>query len=100
MTVGMCQAELALVLASMGQVAQALALVQEAVTTTRAVNSQMMLVVALNYLGSVLIMAGDLVAARHTLIEAIQQGWKNQYFFFLMTAFYYTMCRLLKEKRA
>jgi tetratricopeptide (TPR) repeat protein len=98
--VGMCQAELALVLASIGQVEQAIRLAQAAVATTRAVNGQVMLTVSLNYLGAVLIIAGDLVTARHTLIEAIQRGWEYQYYYNLMTAFYYFAELLVQESRA
>jgi len=98
--IGACQAELSLVLSSIGQVGQALTMAQEAVATTRAVNSQMMLTVSLNHLGAVLVSAGDLVAARATLLEAIQRGWQNQYLFFLMEGFYFFADLLVRESDA
>jgi len=97
---GMCQADLSLVLSSSGQVERAIALAQEAVATTRAVNSQMMLTLSLNYLGTALIAAGDFVRARHTLIEAIQRAWDHQYFYNLMTAFYYFAELLVLESHS
>jgi len=38
---------------------------------------------------SALLAAGDWVTARHTLLEAIQRAWDHEYFYNLMTAFYY-----------
>lgn len=98
--IGACQAELSLVLSSVGQMGQALTMAQEAVAVTRAVNSQMMLTVSLNHLGAVLVRAGDLVAARATLLEAIQHGWQNQYLFFLMEGFYFFADLLVRESDA
>jgi len=98
--IGMCKAELALVLVSARQVGRAVVLAQEAVTITREVNSQMMLTLSLNYLGAALIAAGDSVAARHTLLEAIQRAWSHQYFYNLMTAFYYFAELLVLESNA
>ena len=82
-------ADLALVLVSMGQVERAVALARQAVAITREIDSQMMLTLSLNYLGAALIAAGELVEARRTLIEAIQQAWHYKYFYNVMTAFYY-----------
>lgn len=98
--IGSCQAELSLVLASIGQVGQALTMAQEAVAITRAVNSQLMLTLSLNHLGAVLARAGDWSAARDTLREAIQRGWQNQYFFFLMEGFYFFAELLVRESAA
>ena len=95
--IGMCKAELALVLSSTSQVEQAIVLAREGVAITREVNSQMMLTLSLNYLGAALLAAGDWVAARHTLLEAIQRAWDHQYFYNLMNAFYYFAEMLVLE---
>ena len=87
--IGMCMAELALVLASRGQVQRAIALARQAVAITRAIDGQMMLIFSLNYLGAALLAAGELVEARHTLLEAVQRAWDHQYLFSVMIAFYY-----------
>lgn len=98
--IGMCQADLALVLASDGRVEQAITLALEAVATTRAADSQMMLTLSLNYLGAALIAAGDWAAARSALVEAIQRAWEHRYLYNLMTAFYYVAELLAAESRS
>jgi predicted ATPase len=99
LSVGMCMAELALVLSSRGQGEQAIALARQAVVITRDINGQMMLTLSLNYLGAVLIAAGDFEEARQTLREAIQRAWKHQYFYNVMTAFYYFAELLVQEEK-
>jgi len=59
----------------------------------------MMLTLSLNYLGAVLIAAGDFEEARQTLREAIQRAWKHQYFYNVMTAFYYFAELLVQEEK-
>ena len=96
---GMCMAELALVLASMGRVQQAIALARQAVAITRGIDGQMMLIVSLNYLGAALLAAGELVEARRTLLEAIQRAWDYQFLFSVMIGFYYFAELLALESR-
>ena len=86
--IGMCKAELAMVLASRRRFPQAIALAREAVAITRGVNVQMMLIVSLSHLGTVLCASGELEEARRTLHEAVRRAWDCQFFFSLMMAFY------------
>ncbi|MFN8467235.1 MAG: LuxR C-terminal-related transcriptional regulator [Caldilineaceae bacterium] len=86
--IGMCKAELAMVLASTRRFPQALALAREAVAITRGVNGQMMLIVSLNHLGTVLGASGEFEEARRALYEAVRRAWDCQFFFSLMMAFY------------
>ena len=65
----------------MGQVERAVSVARQAVAITREIDSQMMLTLSLNYLGAALIAAGELVEARHTLIEAVQRAWDYKYFY-------------------
>jgi DNA-binding NarL/FixJ family response regulator len=95
--IGMCMVELALVLASTGRVQQAVALGRQAVATTRNIDGQMMLIISLDYLGAVLLAAGEFEEARVTLLEAIRRAWDQQYLFSLMIAFYYFAELLLLE---
>jgi len=95
--IGMCKAESSLVMSSVGQLTEAIGMAQEAVAITREINSQMMLTLSLNYLGSALLAAGDWVAARHALLEAIQRAWDHEYFYNLMNAFYYFAEMLVLE---
>ena len=86
--IGMCKAELAMVLASTRRFPQAIAMAREAVAITRGVNGQMMLIVSLSHLGTVLGASGELEEARRTLHEAVRRAWDCQYLFSLMMAFY------------
>jgi len=97
--IGFCKAELGWVLASVGQVEQAVTVAQEAVIITHTVNSQMILTLCLNYWGVVLSAAGDLAAARRSLVEAVQRAWAHRYLYNLMTAVYYLAELLVLESR-
>jgi DNA-binding CsgD family transcriptional regulator len=97
--VGMCMAELALVLASTARVQEAVGLARQAVAITRHIDGQMMLIINLDYLGAVLLAAGELEEARVTLLEAIRRAWDHQYLFSLMIAFYYFADLLEQECR-
>jgi ATP/maltotriose-dependent transcriptional regulator MalT len=97
--VGMCMAELALVLASTDRIQEAVGLARQAVAITRHIDGQMMLIVSLDYLGAVLLAAGELEEARETLIEAIRRAWEHQYLFSLMIAFYYFAELLVLESQ-
>lgn len=99
MMIGVCKAELALVLSSVGQVAQAIALAQEAVALMREINNQIALTGCVIFLGVVLFAAGDLMAVRRTLLEAVQQAWNHQIIYSLMTAFYYFAELLVLESQ-
>lgn len=100
MMIGVCKAELALVLSSVGQVGQAIALAQESVALMREINNQIALTGCVIFLGVVFLAAGDLIAARHTLLEAIQRGWNHQIIYSLMMAFYYFAELLVLESRS
>lgn len=100
MMIGVCKAELALVLSSVGQVEQAIALAREAVALQREINNQIALTACVTFLGAVLLAAGDLMAARHTLLEAIQRGWNHQIIYSLMLAFYYFVELLVLESHS
>ncbi len=76
--IAMCLAEMALVLRSGGDVAQAVEVARQAVALVRDTDDQMMLTLSLNYYGAALIGAGDAVAARCILTEAIQRAWAAQ----------------------
>lgn len=89
MAMGMCMADLTLILVSQGKVQQALALAQKAVTLTRETDSQMMLVVSLTYQGAALLADSEPGKARHVLLEAVKRAWSHQHIFSLMIAFYY-----------
>jgi DNA-binding CsgD family transcriptional regulator/tetratricopeptide (TPR) repeat protein len=97
--VGMCMAELALVLASTDRIQEAVGLARQAVAITRHIDGQMMLIVSLDYLGAVLLAAGELEEARETLIEAIRRAWGHQFLFSLMIAFYYFAELLVLESQ-
>ena len=99
--IAMCLAEMALVLRSNGDVAQAVQVARQAVVLVRdADNHQFMLVLSLNYYGAALIGAEDAIAARQVLTEACQRAWKAQYHFFLMNTFYYFAELLVLESSA
>jgi len=98
--VGMCLADLALVLAGSGQVEQAIVRGKAAVGVTRAVNNQMMLTHSLNCLGAALLAADELAQARYTLRAAIEQAWTHHYVYHLMIGFYYFADLLVRESDA
>ncbi len=98
--VGMCMAELALVLASTGRVEQAIALAQQAVTATRQLDGGLMLIISLNCWGAVLLAAGKLEEARRTLREAVQRAWSHQVLPGLTVALYYFAELLILENHS
>jgi tetratricopeptide (TPR) repeat protein len=95
--VGMCQAQLALVMRSMRQIDQALQLARQAVAITRQAGNEIILVLSLNYLGAVLIEAGELIEARQVLSEAGRRAWEAQYLAHVMTTFYFVAELLTRE---
>jgi predicted ATPase/DNA-binding CsgD family transcriptional regulator/transcriptional regulator with XRE-family HTH domain len=98
-SMGMCVAEVALVLAATDRAERAVALARQAVAVTRHKDSQQMLAYSLNCLGAVLIAAGAPVEARSTLREALQCAWQGGYTGFVMIAFCYFAELLTRERR-
>lgn len=98
--VGMCKADMSLVLIDVGRVVEAIPLIQEAVAIMRAVNNRMMLTVELSWLSVAYLAAGDLAAAHDTLVEVIQRAWEHRYIAQLMNAFYFAAEWLVAENRS
>jgi DNA-binding NarL/FixJ family response regulator len=98
-SIGMCKADLALVLVSKGQVEQAIEMARQAVVIARSINGQMILTLSLPYLGAALTAAGEGIEAHGALVEAVQRAWQHQYDHHLMLAFYYFAELLIAESR-
>ena len=88
--IGMCMAELALVLASIGRMQRAIELARRAVAITHAIDGQLMLTLSLDHLGAVLLAAGELEARRVAPCSRLSSGRGITSFpFSSMVAFYY-----------
>ncbi|MFN8490769.1 MAG: hypothetical protein U0350_24470 [Caldilineaceae bacterium] len=98
--VGMCLAELALVLRSGGAVEQAVAVARQAIAIVCDTENLMTLIVSLYSLGAALINAGDFEGARQALSEAIQRALVAQLPYFVANAFYYFVELLVLESHS